>query len=37
VVHELVADETPAALADRTRIMWTHLLLLLVVALAVYA
>ena len=37
VVHELVADETPAALADRTRIMWTHLLLLLFVALAVYA
>ena len=37
MVHELVADETPAALADRTRIMWTHLLLLLFVALAVYA
>jgi len=37
VVHELVADETPAALAERTRIMWTHLLLLLFVALAVYA
>lgn len=36
-VQELAADETPAALADRTRIMWTHLLLLLFVALAVYA